>query len=227
MKKILLVLLALAATISTASAQFEIGLKISPAITSLRAESPTDRGFASDGSKFSFGGGLVVDYFFGENYAVSTGLLLTGKGGTIKYTDAGGVSSQPFTATQKITMQYLELPASVKLFTNEVAPATRLYFQVGGSLNVPIGTRINGSKFYSDPATMSESKASDHVLFFDADALAGVGAEYQLAKSTKVFTGISYHRGLVNIDRYFEKTRGFKDVTIKNSGFALDLGLKF
>ena len=230
MKKLFLALLVLAATINTASAQFEIGLKVSPSITSLRAEAPTSSAFKSDGSKFSFGGGLIVDYFFGENYAFSTGLLLTGKGGTITYTDrknTGGFAGVPFPATQKISMQYLELPLSVKLFTNEIAPATRLYFQVGGSLNVPIGTRINGSKFYTDEATGAETKASDHVRFFDADALAGLGVEYQLAKSTKIFGGVSYHRGLVDIDRYFEQTREFKDVTIKNSGFALDLGIKF
>lgn len=163
MKKLFLALLVLAATINTASAQFEIGLKVSPSITSLRAESTSDHAFASDGSKLSFGGGLIVDYFFGENYAFSTGLLLTGKGGTITYTDrknTGGFAGVvPFTATQKISMQYLELPLSVKLFTNEIAPATRLYFQVGGSLNVPIGTRINGSKFYTDEATGAETKA--------------------------------------------------------------------
>ena len=224
MKKLLLALLVLAATISTASAQFEIGLKVSPSITSLRAEATSANGFASDGSKLSFGGGLVVDYFFGENYAFSTGLLLSGKGGTIRYADpslAGQVIQQ------KITMQYLELPLSVKLFTNEIAPDIRLYFQVGGSLNAPIGSRLNDSKFYIDPATSKETKANDHVLFFDADALAGLGAEYQLAKSTKVFGGLSYRRGLVDVDRYFEKTRDFKDVTIKNSGFALDLGVKF
>ena len=231
MKKLFLALLVLAATINTASAQFEIGLKVSPSITSLRAEAPTSSAFKSDGSKFSFGGGLIVDYFFGENYAFSTGLLLTGKGGTITYTDrknTGGFAGVvPFTATQKISMQYLELPLSVKLFTNEIAPATRLYFQVGGSLNAPIGTRINNSKFYTDKATGAETKASDHVRFFDADALAGLGVEYQLAKSTKIFGGVSYHRGLVDIDRYFEQTREFKDVTIKNSGLALDLGIKF
>ncbi|GAB3315402.1 hypothetical protein GCM10027511_26030 [Hymenobacter humi] len=216
------------ATIQSASAQFEIGLKVSPSITSLRAESPTDNAFASDASKFGFGGGLVVDYFFGENYAFSTGLLLTGKGGTISYKDvSNGVTGQPFTAKQKISTQYLGVPLTVKLFTNEIAPDTRLYFQVGGSLNVPIGTRINSSKFYTDPATNNETKSSDHVLIFDADALASFGAEFQLAQSTKVFGGISYHRGLVDIDRYFEKTRGFKDITIKNSSISLDLGIKF
>ena len=235
MKKVFLALLALVATAETASAQVEIGLKISPSITSLRADSPTSAAigdnFASTGSKLSFGGGLVVDYFFGENYAFSTGLLLTGKGGTISYNETknstGGGNGLNFTNSLKISTQYLELPVSVKLFTNEVAPATRVYFQVGGSLNVPIGTRINGEKFYTDPSNNTSVKAGDYVKFIDADALAGVGAEYELGSSTKLFAGISYHRGLVDIDNYFEKTRGFKDVTIKNSGFALDLGIKF
>ncbi len=226
MKKLLLALLVLVATAHTASAQFEIGLKISPAITSLRTEAPSSNNFSSQTSKFGFGGGLVVDYFFGENYALSTGLLLNGKGGTITYTDAAP-GGGPLAVTQKISTQYLGLPLSVKLFTNEVATDVRLYFQVGGSLNVPIGTRINDSKFYRDPATNVETKASEHVLFIDADALASIGAEYQLAKSTKAFAGISYNRGLIDIDRYFERTRGFKDITIKNSGFGLDLGIKF
>ena len=228
MKKLFLALLVLAATISTASAQFEIGLKVSPSITSLRAESTSDHAFASDGSKLSFGGGLVVDYFFGENYALSTGLLLTGKGGTISYTDvSGGVTGQPFVVKPKIATQYLGIPLTVKLFTNEISSGTRLYFQVGPSINVPIGTRINGEKFFTDPATGKENKAGDYIYFVDSDILAGAGVEYQLAKSTKVFAGITYQRGLVDIDHYFESTRGFKDVTIKNSGVALDLGIKF
>ena len=227
MKKALLALFALAATIGTASAQVEIGLKVSPSITSLRAESTSANSFSSEDSKFSFGGGLVVDYFFGENYAFSTGLLLTGKGGTISYKDALPGTSQPLGVKQKMSIQYLEVPISVKLFTNEIAPATRLYFQVGGSVNVPIGTRINDSKFYVDPSTNTENKASDYVYFIDADALIGAGAEYQLGKSTKLFAGLSYRRGLVDIDHYFESKRGFKDVTIKNSGVALDLGIKF
>lgn len=232
MKKLLLSLLVLAATISTASAQFEIGLKVSPSVTSLRAESPAGTavgtGFTSGKSKLSFGGGLVVDYFFGENYAFSTGLLLSGKGGTFSYNESktanGGAVS---TNTMKLSTQYLELPVSVKLFTNEVATDVRLYFQVGGSINVPIGARIDGEKFYTDPSNNASVKASEYVKFVDADGLAGLGAEYQLAKSTKVFAGLSYRRGLIDLDRYFEDDHGFKDVSIKNSGFALDLGIKF
>ena len=237
MKKTFLAFAALAASATAASAQVEIGIKISPAITALRADSPSATAFASESSKLSFGGGLIVDYFFGENYAFSTGLFLTGKGGTISYLDydryriVGGPGPPQHTDTrvnQKITTQYLEVPATIKLFTNELAPATRLYFQLGGSLAVPIATRINGEKFYQDPYdNNNETSASDHVFDIDVNALLGAGVEYQLGRSTKALAGISYHRGLVNIDRYFEKTRGFSDVTIKNSVVALDLGMKF
>ncbi len=230
MKKILLTVAALAIA-PAAFAQVEIGLKVSPAIAYLRPDSPSATSFTSESAKFSFGGGIFMDYFFGENYAFNTGLFLTGKGGTIGYNDrtsapAGG--STGVRVEQKIALQYLELPLTVKLFTNEVAPDTRIYFQVGGSLAVPVQARIDGEKYYTDPYdNNNQTKAGSHVLAIDANLIGGVGAEYQLGQSTKLLAGISYHHGLIDFDRYFERKRGFSDVNIKNSVFALDLGLKF
>jgi len=230
MKKVFLTLAALAVA-PAAFAQVEIGLKVSPSISYLRTNSPSGTSFQSESSKLSFGGGIFMDYFFGQNYAFNTGLFLTGKGGTISYLDrnpnpvssAGSVRKE-----QKIAMQYLELPLTIKLFTNEVAPDTRVYFQVGGSLAVPVQTRINGEKNYIDTSNSNaETSAGSHVLPIDANIIGAVGAEYQLGQSTKFLAGISYHHGLVNFDRYFEKDRGFSDVSIKNSVFSLDLGLKF
>ncbi len=232
MKTLFLALFALTASATAASAQVEIGVKISPSVAYLRAESPSSTAFANESSKFSFGGALVVDYFFGENYAFGTGLALTGKGGTVSYTDhatvGGVVGITPVRVNQKIAAQYIELPITLKLFTNELATATRLYFQLGGSLAAPIATRVNDEKFYKDPYdNNNETKALEHVFALDANALLGAGIEYQLGHSTKLLAGLSYHRGLVNLDHYFEKTRGFSDVTIKNNVFALDLGMKF
>ena len=214
-----------------AFAQVEIGLKVSPSIAYLRPDSPSGTSFSSENAKFSFGGGVFMDYFFGENYAFNTGLFLTGKGGTISYNDqavsATGVATN-VRVEQKIGMQYLELPLTIKLFTNEVAPDTRVYFQVGASLAVPVQVRINGEKYYTDPYNSNtQTKAGKHVLDIDANIIGGAGVEYQLGQSTKLLAGLSYHHGLVDFDRYFERTRGFSDVNIKNSVFALDLGLKF
>ena len=233
MKKTFFTLLLVGASASVASAQVEIGLKVSPSITSLRTESRSEQNFQNDKSKLSIGGGLIVDYFFGQNYAFSTGFLLTGKGGTISYNNYQAIDpNDPLlperTSTQKIGLQYLEVPVTVKLYTNDVATDTKLYFQVGGSANVAVASRINGNKFYDDPATAEgETKALKHFIFPDAALLLGVGAEYQVGQSTKLLAGISYHRGLVNIDRYFDNTRGFDGVTIKNNEVALDLGIKF
>jgi len=229
MKKILLTIAALAVA-PAAFAQVEIGLKVSPSISYLRASSPSATSFQGESSKFSFGGGIFMDYFFGQNYAFNTGLFLSGKGGTISYLDRNPMSSSSASTRveQKISMQYLELPLTIKLFTNEIAPDTRVYFQVGGSLAVPVQTRINGEKNYIDAFDgNNETTAGSHVFDIDANLIGAVGAEYQLGQSTKFLAGISYHHGLVDMDRYFEKTRKFSDVSIKNSVFSLDLGLKF
>ncbi len=229
MKKALLTVAALALA-PAAFAQVEIGLKVSPSISYLRTDSPSATSFSSESSKFSFGGGIFMDYFFGENYAFNTGLFLTGKGGTISYYEVPPTVGGPRSVSveQKIAMQYLELPLTVKLFTNEVAPDTRVYFQVGGSLAIPVQTRINGQKNYVDRYNgNSESTAGSHVFDVDANIIGGVGAEYQLGQSTKFLAGLSYHHGLIDTDRYFEKTRNFDSVNIKNSIFSLDLGLKF
>ncbi|AMR28980.1 hypothetical protein A0257_19000 [Hymenobacter psoromatis] len=234
MKKLVLTLAALAVA-PVAFAQVEIGLKVSPSISFLRTSSPSTTNFQGDGSKLSFGGGVFVDYFFGQNYAFNTGLFLTGKGGNISYTEtavippnSGGVTGTHPTVSQKIAIQYLEIPATLKLFTNEISPATRVYFQVGGSVAFPVATRINGDKFYTDPYNgNSQTEASSHVFAVDANLIGGLGVEYQLGQSTKLLAGLSYHHGLVDLDHYFEKNRGFSDVSIKNSVVALDLGLKF
>lgn len=228
MKKLLLTAAALALA-PAAFAQVEIGLKISPSISYLRPSSVSPYNFQGDGAKFSFGGGIFMDYFFGENYAFNTGLFLTGKGGNYSYQESLVTTGTPVyqTVSQELTIQYLEIPATIKLFTNEVSPDTRVYFQVGGSLAIPVQTRIGGAKNYTDPYSGDQTSASDHVFAVDVNLIGGVGAEYKLGNSTKILGGISYHHGLIDLDRYFEKTRKFSDVSIKNSIFSLDLGLKF
>jgi hypothetical protein len=229
MKKLLFALFTLAASVGTASAQVEIGLKVSPGITFLAADAPSDHAIKSEGSRLGFGGGLVVDYFFGENYAFGTGLQFMSKGGSYSYIYPGSNGTTQSAGTTKLAIHYLELPLTIKLFTNEISSGTRLYFQTGVSLATPIGARINGEKRYVDPVTNQETTALQHIVFLDTNFLVSVGAEYMLGKSTKTFAGISYHRGLINTDSYFDDERSpkLKDVVLKNNVFALDLGLKF
>ena len=215
----------------------EIGLKVSPSIVSNRIVAPNQFGFEEEGAKVRFGVGLVLDYFFGKNYAFTTGLEYAMKGSEVSYfqlsSNVNGNSERTITSsrlTDELNAQYLQIPLGFKLYTNDIATDTRLYFQLGTSLNARISGKINGEQFYKDDSG-KDIKAYKRFNIFEADAILGFGAEMQLGTNTKVFGGLSYHRGLTDIDNFYEDYykdfANSKDIAIKNNTIALDLGLKF
>ena len=220
MKKITLLVLFLLAGFSS-MAQVEIGLMVSPTISSPRFIAEDRHGFENEGSKLGLGVGVVADYFFAQNYAFSTGVIYRSKGGEISYIHPSVDFGNPRRLQDDISLQYIELPISLKLFTNEVAPGTILYFQVGGSLNTKVSANVNGEK------VINGEKVSKRFSIFEADAILGGGAEFQMGESTKIFAGLTYHRGLSNIDDYYRDSLDDKNIGIKNNGFSLDVGIKF
>ena len=212
---------------SAAFAQWEIGLKITPSIAGNRVVAPNEYNFENLNAKTHFGGGVIADYFFSENYAFSTGLIYNARGAGVKYryTRPNPNPTDPVVTQQgsdEFSIQYLEIPLTIKLYTNDVATDTKLYFQAGGSLDPRISAKVNNNKLDA-----ADNKNTKHFNFMDVSVLIGAGAERQVGESTKVFGGLSYHRGLFDIDNYYEDQLDTKNIEIKNSYFALDLGLKF
>lgn len=221
MKNIFFLSLLLAFT-STAFAQdLELGIKITPSIAGSRIIAPSDVNFNKEGANFRFGFGVIADLYFTDNAAFSTGLSFTGKGGTVSYPTSFITTGATGRTVDEISLQYLEIPLTVKLFTNEVAPDMRVYFQTGFSLNPRMGAKVNGDKL--DP---NDEKYSKHFNVLDADVILGTGVEYQVGETTKIFGGISYHRGLVSIDDYYKENISDK-IELRNNVFSLDLGVKF
>ena len=226
MKKITL-LAALLVGFFSAQAQsdtgLEIGLKVSPAIATNRFVAPTSFGFQNENAKLRGSFGLVFDYFFGKNYAFNSGLEYSVKGGKISYKPAPDLTSTR--ETDELNIQYLAVPVGIKLFTNDIATDTRVYFQLGSSLNFRISSKIDGDNFYGP--SNDEIRANKRYNFFEADGVIGTGVEWQLGTNTKFFGGVSYHRGLVNIDRFYDDLLDSNKIAVRNNTFALDLGLKF
>ncbi len=210
-----------------ASAQVEIGVKVSPSVASTRTIAQSKYNLKNEGSSLGIGFGVVADYFFGANYAFSTGLIYNIKGGDVSYdyTPTATLDNPTPTrlkGTDELGLHYLEVPISLKLFTNEVAPDVRVYFQAGGSVNAMLGARVGGEKVNNNG-----DKFTKRFNLFELDGLLGAGAEWQMGESTKVFGGLSYHHGLTDVDDYYEKQFGDKKIELKNSTFALDFGVKF
>ncbi|WP_237151128.1 porin family protein [Pontibacter actiniarum] len=223
MKKIALLMLFLCAGF-TSMAQIEIGLQVSPTISGNRFVAEDRYHFEKESNNLRLGVGVIADYFFAQNYAFSTGLIYRGKGAEISYNytreNADG-SVEQIKDKDDLTIQYIELPLTLKLFTNEVAPGTIVYFQVGGSLNTKVAAQVDDKK------VINSEKVIKRFNIFEADVLLGGGAEFQMGQSTKLFAGLTYHRGLTDIDDFYEERLNDKNISLKNNGVSLDFGVKF
>ncbi|MBR0572281.1 PorT family protein [Microvirga sp. STS03] len=224
MKKLTLLLLLLGFGYG-ASAQIEIGLMVSPTISSNRFIAEDKYNFEKENNNLRLGVGVIADYFFAQNYAFSTGLVYRSKGSEISYNYTRSESDGTTTTIagkDDIAVQYIELPLTLKLFTNEIAPATILYFQVGGSLNTKVAAKVNDKK------VIDSEKTAKRFNIFEADVMLGGGTEFQFGESTKLFAGLTYHRGLSDIDnKYYSDKLGDKNISLKNNGVSIDVGVKF
>ncbi|MFD1186749.1 porin family protein [Pontibacter rugosus] len=205
-------------------AQIEIGLQVSPTISGNRFIAEDRYNFEKESNSLRLGVGVIADYFFAQNYAFSSGLMYRSKGAEISYNytrSNGDGSTENISGKDDLTIQYIEIPLTLKLFTNEVAPGTVAYFQVGGSLNTKVAAQVNDKK------VIDSEKVIKRFNIFEADVLLGGGAEFQMGQSTKLFAGLTYHRGLTDIDDFYEKRLGDKNISIKNNSVSLDFGVKF
>ena len=203
-----ILLLFFALTYIDTFAQLKLGVQASPTLYFNRIDDDeAGMGFNSNGIGGRLVAGVIADYMFQENYYFSTGIFFTPK--------RVGLETSTNPVEEAYRLHYLQVPASIKLFTNEVALDTRVYFQAGFTLDL---------KILED----NLSETTQYIENFrpvDTSLLLGTGVEYQYGYSTTLYGGFSYRRGLTNAVRNTEGGAG--DLVIKNDLFSLDLGVKF
>lgn len=253
MRKLLLfIVLGLISASAFSQQKYKIGLKATPILLAWnRVIDPSEYPKKTRGIHPKFGAGAFFDYFLGENYAFSSGISYAMKGGYIEYDWED--ETQKFMVTDenvkpggtKITrfvLQYLEIPVTVKLYTNEISTDMRLYFQVGVSGNILLAAKVDNKKSilqYDTTKTGSDSTSSWSLKknFFPVEAslVFSTGIEIQMGGNTYFFTGFTFNHGLTNIDNFYKKKpednegygHSINGFVLKNSYFALDVGLTF
>lgn len=204
----------------SAHSQSKLGLKFSPVISSNRVDIDFEDvandtlDIENDGSRFKFSLGLIFDYEITETYFFSTGLVFIPKSVTFSVTPDNGSTFTP--VTEEYKMQYLQIPISLKLFTNEVLPDVSVYFQVGGAAEI---------KLHDEPLE-DEFTTIEKFNPIDGSVILGTGAEYRAGVSTILFGGISYQRGLINTMNTSNPELA-NDFTIRNTALMIELGVKF
>ena len=134
-----------------------------------------------------------------------------GFGNNLVEEGSGTAPANPF---ESYDLNYLQVPLSLKLFTNEIAPDISLFFQIGLALEF----KIFEQELNEDYEFISKFK------FFDTAAIIGTGIEYRLGINTLFFAGISLQKGLINI---INQTNPDYPLVIRNQIVSIDLGMKF
>lgn len=211
-KKGFLILFFSIAISSPLMAQTEIGLMLSPALSANRTITENDAyNMVSGTAKLKLSFGAFIDWLLQENYYFSTGLIFAPKNVTVQYTPAAGGPE----VEESFNLQYLQVPVSLKLYTNELALDKRIFAQFG------ILNEVNIDQKPEEKPGMALQK----FRFFDFSLFIRGGLDFRVGYNTALFAGLSYSRGLINVLSRYQLPG--ESVRIKNDLVSLDVGIRF
>ena len=163
--------------------------------------------------------GLILDFFFAERYAFSTGLVFENLGGRISYKEDLNfdISGTPYLVAEgvevKQRLQYFGIPIGLKLKTQEIGYST-FYINPGITPMVNISSKAQGGNIPKKSDFSNESKLLNVNYFVSG------GMEYSLGGSTSVFGGLGYSGGFLDV----YSRSGY---TIKTRSIYLTIGILF
>ncbi len=213
MKKLLIITAFICTAVFAQAQKLHLGLKIQPNVGYFKSDTNT---FVSGGSRAGFGFGLIGDYMFGENFGFSTGVLLTTQGFKSETKIAADTL---LTTTYKL--QYIEVPLTIKLKTNEIG-----LFKYWGQLGLGTGVNLKAradvikSKNGTEKPSGSDVNINKVINLFRASLLLAAGVEYEVGGNASLIGGIEYNNGFNDI--YTPKNAKFN-----NSYIGLTVGVIF
>lgn len=198
MKKSILIIMIFCALGASAQSTFRFGLTATPVFDWLRIEGNTTE---NAGTKFGFQYGLLFDQTIGnvERYAFSTGVV-------INYVNVGTTATDTVfdvTAESALRVQYIEIPLTMRLRTNEVNYIT-YYGQFGLTPGFRIKARgdfsVDGVSAGEDIDMTEKDNITDATYnLMNISLTLGAGAEYALTENTSLIGGIFWQNGFANV----------------------------
>jgi len=183
------------------------GFTTSPGIAWM---TPDNKNVASDGVRFAFSYGAIVDFVIDNNdrYFITSGLNIALDGGKLIGTPLEKIQGQ---ASLVAKLQYLEIPVGLKLRSNETASNMTFY----GTLGLVNGFRIRSRGDYTYFNALEElSVEEDNIRikdlpFYPADIkrismwqlslqFEG-GVEYRVGDNTSLVGGLYFKNGFTNM----------------------------
>jgi len=204
MKKIVLVMVLFAAFAVTTTAQnekfFRFGLHGNTGLSWMK---PDQDSLEYQGMKLGFGYGFIGELTIADNFSFATGFDVNYMGGKLQKLGVNQIYPPDTTPvfsklTSSYRFQYLDIPLTLKMKTNEINYIT--YFaRIGGSIGICLNAKadqeyspLSGSQMLS----LNDQDLKDEKNFFRANFLIGGGLEYSLGGTTSVLAELSFVNGL-------------------------------
>lgn len=210
MKKALFTIITLIVLTINVSAQykpFQFGLKVEPGAAWLKLNSDD----IYDGkTKMSFNWGFVGNFYFVENYGLSTGF-------NVRYANAEySFCDSVMEYSRTIKNQYLEIPISLMMRT-EAIDKIRIFGNIGYGLGICLDNELKSF----DASGYEADIDADNFNKIRHAFIIKLGIEYNVYKSSCLTAAIVYNNNFVNIyDR-----NATHDVMINN--LCLEIGFLF
>jgi hypothetical protein len=170
--------------------------------------------------KFGVRGGLIVDKYFQEHYAISTGLSIGTQGGSLRYSEETTIrvyneeDTLPAGTTVDYRLNYITIPLGLKLKTNQIG-----YFSYFARLGFTNQINIKAKGTSSD-GSLDEDDIKKEIFFYNLAYHFGIGLEYAISEDTAILFGINYHNGFIDITKS-------SDVKVHSRVLAIRLGVIF
>jgi hypothetical protein len=202
----------------------KLGIKIAP---NLAWMSPSTKDYSSDGITGGATVGFVSDIYFMERYAFSTGFNFSFLNGKIKYQDQLIISGDTLTGTlaRKYNLIYFEVPLLIKMQTKKFGRFS-FYGQIGFGTGFRIAASAKDTFESSKGVYDQKSDVREETTLIRESVIVGLGTEYHLDQSSRLFFGLNYSNSLNNV---LNGVNDFSNVTEKAwlNSIELNLGILF
>ena len=227
MKKILTLTFASIFTVtafaqSSSGKKFHFGLEATPGIYWFK---PNTDNNASNGAKFGFSYGAMLEFGFTDNYSFATGIGVASIGG--KYTNAVSIansstSNPPGSTANVEKLQYLQIPLTLKMKTNAIG-MLKYYGQFG----LGVGVNLKATDDYTYTSSVSSYTSSQNNQDVQSSTnpirlslLVGAGVEFNPSGNTALVAGLMFDNGFLNVNKSSSSQ-------ILSKGIQLNLGVLF
>ena len=172
--------------------------------------------------------GVLGEYALTDRYSIVTGFgLAFNQGGGLKYNKSGLYWYNSHTsnelsnetvgfvdagATLNTSVQYIEIPAALKLNTRYFGSIK--YFAEIPSFNFGILTQARGSVSDTD---ISKENIKKDVKSLNVAWGLGAGAEYEISEGTTILAGLYFNRGITDVTKNDGKETDASNAIIESS----------